>query len=252
MARKTREKSNDGFYVVKISRQNNENIFFDREDYEKIREILKSMKEKYNCSLLAYSFIDVRIDMVVKCFDVSVFVKWFVFYCSKYLKKKYKIEENVFKKRYFLKATDKDEIVEKCVKINNIPVRFHKCDENGNYKYSSFSSYFEKNEFVDISFVFDEIDVEEFFKLHFFLPSIVEENENERIFNMKKAVCEYWGLSDFRDIKYIDNNMKKEVICSLYYDKKYRVRDISKLFGIGRQRVYAILKNSWRKTIDKI
>lgn len=252
MARKTREKSADGFYAVKISRQNGENIFFDSEDYEKIWEILKNAKEKYGCSVLAYSFIENEIDMVLKTPDISAFMKQLVFQCSKYLKNKYKIGENIFKKRYFSRALTKGEIPESVVKIHNIPVKFHKCDENGSYEFSSFSSYFGKNEFVDTDIIFETIKPDDFLTLHYTFKEESEENGEERIFNIKKSICGYLGLSDFREIKYIDKNAKKEVICALYYEKSFRAVDIAKVFGVGRQRVYTILKNSCGKTIDKI
>lgn len=251
MARKIREKSADGFYVVKISRQNGEKIFFDGKDYEKIAEILKNTKEKYGFFVLAYSFTDSEIDMLLKTADLPFVMKQLVFFVSKYLKNKYKIKENIFKKRYFSKAISKSEIVENAVKIHNIPVKLHKCDENGNYEFSSFSDYFENKGIADTKFVFESINSDDFFTLHYILEQEKTENEDERIFKINKAICEYFGLSDFREIKYIDGKMKKEAISMLYYEKNFRVVDIARAFGVGRQRVYGILKNTCVKTIDK-
>lgn len=252
MARKVREKSADDFYLVKISRQNKENIFFDSEDYEKITRILKETKQKYGFFILAYSFIDVSIDILLKAENVSEIMKQFVFRCSRYLKNKYKIEENVFKKRYFCIPVTESEILEKSIVIHNISVKNHKCDENGNYKYSSFDSYFSKNDFVDTDFVFSKASRDEYFVFHYTFSEEVQKNENERIFEMKKYVCDHFGLANFREIKYIDRKMKKEAMDFLYYEKNCRVTDIGKIFNVGRQRVYAVLKNSCRKTIDKV
>ena len=251
MARELREKSNNGFYCVKIQRINSEKIFYSIEDYEKITEILKRTKEKHDFYVLAYCFVDSNVDLLIKSQDISKAVKWFTYSISRYLKRKYNIEENIFKRRFSCVTIDEDKVCENIVKIHNIPVKTHFCDENCNYKYSSFSSYFGNNIFVYTDFVFSQMTITDFFELHYTYTDDFE-SDNERIFKIKKTVCKYLGLADFREIKYIDNDMKKEAIAMLYYKEKCRVIDITKVFNVGRQRVYVILKNSWRKTIDKI
>lgn len=240
----------NSFYYVTIKRAKNEKIFFDREDYVNIIEILKNSSAKYSFCVLAYCFIDTSIDMILKTNDISKSIKWFTFGCSRYLKRKYNIEENVFKKRFLCTEIKENDICKNVVKIHNLPIKSHLCDENCDYEYSSFSSYFHTNVFVDTDLVFSKMSISDFLELHYRYTDDFE-SDNERIFNIKKMVCKYLGLADFREINYIDNSMKKEAIAMLYFEKNCRVTDISKVFGVGRQRVYVILKNSWRKTIDK-
>ncbi len=237
MGRKKRCENPDGFYEIKVLKNEEISYFFEDVDFGCFYDLLKNEKKKNSFEIIAYAFYQSGVDIIIKeenYTQISSFLGNILRLYSSYYKRKYSYEEKVFKSRYHLLNIKKENLSEKVVALHS---RFLSANWNEKDKYSrsSLPEYFLKKEICDINAIYDEISQKDFYLMQY-----DEKNfENE---DLKDYICRFAGIEEYGQIKTVLNSVRDNIIADLYYNKKVGAKKIGELFFMTRQGVYSILK----------
>ena len=165
MPRQARKKSKTGIYHIMLRAVNQQQIFEDSEDYERLLQILKDCKVISGYKLFAYCLMGNHIHLLVQEDKEPVeqvmkrigtrFVYWY--------NVKYQRVGHLFQDRFKSEPVDDDAYFATVVRyIHQNPVKAGLCKHLSEYKYSSYSTFFDSSDLVDKDFVFGIISKELF------------------------------------------------------------------------------------------
>lgn len=169
MPRKTREKSSTGIYHIMVRGINQQNIFEDDEDYEKMKQIIKEVKTISNFQIYAYILMGNHYHILIKVGGEeteqifrrigSRYVYWF--------NAKYKRSGHLFQDRYRSEPIESDEYLLSVLRyIHQNPVKSGICKKAIEYKWGSYKEYIKKQELIDPGFIFELLDKNRFKEYH--------------------------------------------------------------------------------------
>lgn len=169
MPRKAREKSESGIYHVMLRGINKQQIFLDDEDFEKFLWVLHDVKEVSEYKLLAYCLMGNHIHLLLKVGKEPIeqifrrigtkFVYWYNI--------KYQRVGHLFQGRFKSEPIDDESYLFTVIRyIHQNPVKANICDNVGDYRYSSYREYVERNWIVDKDFVLQMMPIREFIRFN--------------------------------------------------------------------------------------
>lgn len=161
MSRPPRILSSTGLYHVIFRGINHLNIFEEKEDYQKILEIIAKLKEKEDMEIYAYCLMTNHVHLFLKEKEIGdikrIMHKMLTTYVVWY-NRKYKRSGSLIGNRYKSEPIEDDKYYFALVRyIHQNPVRAQICKLPEEYKWSSYSDYVskKKNTLTDKSFTLD-------------------------------------------------------------------------------------------------
>ena len=241
MPRRGRKQSGTGVYHVMIRGINQQNIFEDEEDFEKMLQILSIVKAVTKCRIFAYCFMCNHCHLLIKIEGESLeqiikrigvrYVYWF--------NVKYKRTGHLFQDRYKSEAIENDKHMLSVLRyIHQNPLQSGLCTDISDYPWSSYREYIGKKMIVDSSFIFEMISETEFEGFN------KKENAEKHLDNIKtgfrssdaesKEIIE--KISKCRNVaefQQLDSCKQRELI-RVFKDKGVSIRQINRLNGVSK------------------
>ena len=148
---------------------NQQQIFEDREDYEKFLEIVKNCKAICEFKLFAYCLMGNHIHLLIQEGTESL-EQLFKRLCGRFVywyNVKYRRVGHLFQDRFKSEPVDSDEYFFTVLRyIHQNPTKAGLCKSVEDYAYSSYMEYFNENSFVDRDYVLNLMTMDEFVGLN--------------------------------------------------------------------------------------
>lgn len=165
MPRQARRKSESGIYHIMLRGINQQQIFEDREDYEKFLQILKDCKAVSEYKLFAYCLMGNHIHLLIQEDKEPIeqvikrlatrFVYWYNI--------KYQRVGHLFQDRFKSEPVEDDAYFMTVIRyIHQNPVKAGLCKNVREYEYSSYKNFFDNSNLIDKNFVLGIIPIELF------------------------------------------------------------------------------------------
>ena len=239
MGRRAREISETRLYHIVFRGINKQHIFEESVDYNKMKSILKEIKEEMKFEIYVYCFMTNHVHILLKESkrgDISLIMKRLLTKYARYYNRKYKRSGALIANRYKSQPVDVDEYFLAVVRyIHQNPVKAKMVNKIEEYSWSSYCEYlFDKSGLADKEFVTKMLTKEEFEEFHQF--------EEENIFTVddkikvsdegiRRDIIKRYGYepSAIGSLKQSERNV---IISGLR--QKYSIRQIERVTGISR------------------
>ena len=241
MPRQARRKSESGIYHIMLRGINQQQIFEDREDFEKFLQILKDCKAISEFKIFAYCLMGNHIHLLIQEMKEPIeqimkriggrFVYWYNI--------KYQRVGHLFQDRFKSEPVEDDAYFLTVLRyIHQNPIKAGLSKKIEDYKHSSYCEFLNSNYVIDCDFVFNIIDKEQFIdfnnKTSFEkcldiedrpLIKVTDEQAQKIIYKISKCknATEFQAL----DIKFRDKYLKK------FRENGLSIRQISRLTGVS-------------------
>lgn len=249
MPRVARKKSRTGIYHVMLRGVDRQQIFDERNDYEKLLQLLKKQKEADGFKVYAYCIMSNHVHLLLKEGAKSLSGS------IKVISASYAIWYNVKNDRvgHLFQSRFKSEVVEtpgsllRVVRyIHRNPVKAGICQSVSHYKYSSFPEYiFGRKEIID----YDEIM--KFQNKTTFIKYNETENDDEFMDIPEKRVVRFsdenaleliYCLTECRSVTEFQRLTEEDKVknIKLLREKGMSVRQLNRLTGVNRRKITKI------------
>jgi len=220
---------------------NQQNIFEDDEDCEKMLQILSDVKVVSKCSIFAYCLMGNHCHLLLKVGDEKLeqiikrigarYVYWFNI--------KYKRTGHLFQNRYRSEAVENDGYLLGVLRyIHQNPQQAGLCKGLSDYPWSSYKEYVGTQKIVDSSFIFELVskkEFEEFNRKEIAGKHLEHKKTAFRVSDTEaKAIMkEISKCTTAAGFQHIDSSRQREFI-KLFKDKGLSIRQINRLTGISK------------------
>ena len=238
MPRTQRKKSSTGIYHVVFRGINKQQIFEDKEDYDRFLSLLKQYQSICGYTMYAYCLMPNHIHLLIKEGKEDLgkifkrigasFVYWYNL--------KYSRVGHLFQDRYKSEAVEDDAYLLTVIRyIHRNPVKAGLCSEPEDYCYSSFPQY-ETDPLIDSGFIFDMIGQDEFYRYQHIRNDDVcldiEEQEKKRLTDQeaKRIMAEKYHCGSASEFQAADKTTQEQLLHSLL-SSGGSLRQISRLTG---------------------
>ena len=239
MSRLARTISESGVYHILFRGVNQQNIFEETADFNKLKETILIVKKDMEFEIYAYCFMSNHVHIVMKeknQGDISLIMKRILTKYARWYNIKYGRNGALIANRYKSVPVEIDEYFLNLIRyIHQNPIKAGiaiKCED---YLYSSYNEYLNKDELTDTDFLLQMIDQNEFEKYH-----LETENINFRVTDSKKKTDEEvllilkknHKIENPHEISKLPKSERNKILATLKDD--YPVRQLQRLTGISR------------------
>ena len=239
MSRLARTISESGVYHILFRGVNQQNIFEETADFNKLKETILIVKKDMEFEIYAYCFMSNHVHIVMKeknQGDISLIMKRILTKYARWYNIKYGRSGALIANRYKSVPVEIDEYFLNLIRyIHQNPIKAGiaiKCED---YLYSSYNEYLNKDEITDTDFLLQMIDQNEFEKYH-----LETENINFRVTDSKKKTDEEvllilkknHKIENPHEISKLPKSERNKILATLKDD--YPVRQLQRLTGISR------------------
>ena len=239
MPRQARRKSKSGIYHIMLRGINQQQIFEDSEDFEKILQILKDCKAVSEYKLFAYCLMGNHIHLLVQEDKEPIeqvmkriatrFVYWYNI--------KYQRVGHLFQDRFKSEPVEDDAYFMTVIRyIHQNPIKAGLCKNISDYKYSSYNKFFCHSDLIDKDFVLEIIPIEIFEKFN-------SEKANDKCLEIddkpvvrvtdeqaQKIIFRYSKCTSVAEFQHIESTLKEKYIKKIH-ESGVSIRQIARLCG---------------------
>ena len=242
MPRKVRKQSKSGVYHIMIRGINQQRIFEDEEDFEKLLLTLIDTKAISEFKIFAYCLMSNHFHLLIKEGKESleqIFKRLGARYVYWY-NMKYKRTGHLFQDRFKSEPIEDDSHLLTVLRyIHQNPQKANLCEELEEYKWSSYREYIGgKSRLIDTEFVFEIFDIYKF----------IEFNKQETDVKFLENEEKHYRLSDdeakdiIKNISKCENTFEFQELDLLirknfikrFKEKGLSIRQISRLTGVSK------------------
>lgn len=239
MSRISRRYSQSGVYHILFRGVNQQNIFEEKADYNKLKETIAIIKKEMGFEIYAYCLMSNHVHMVLKeknDRDISLIMKRILTKYARWYNLKYGRSGALIANRYKSVPVEIDEYFLHLIRyVHQNPLKAGIVQNLCEYPYSSYVEYMGDSELTDTNFIFEMIDKKEFEEFH-----QCAEEMNFRVADSKKktdceAYCEIREKYEIENPKEI-GKMKKEDRNNILSElkKEFPVRQLQRITGVSR------------------
>ena len=235
MSRKPRKLTATGIYHVIIRGIDHQNIFYDDEDRLFFIGRLKRYTKQLDISVYSYCLMDNHVHLLIGNANpnLALLMKKIGVSYVYYFNKKYKRSGQLLQDRYKSECVEDDEYLKVLIRyILKNPDKAGICTFN-KYKWNSFNSYCNRNDFVNTSYIMDifggAIQFNKFMSLR--EKDICMEYENKKLISDDMLI-------DFIKSQFFIKNPRN--ICKYNFDKQKKIINEIKLYGIPVRQISRI------------
>ena len=244
MARQARRKSESGIYHVMLRGINKQQIFFDRQDYNKFIKILIECKKISKFELFAYCLMDNHIHLLIgeKDEDISLIMKRIECRFVYWYNVKYQRVGHLFQDRFRSEAVENDEYF-LCVLryIHQNPLKAGLVNNCEDYEFSSYRWYQENGILIDKEKALSMIKPEQFQDFHYQFDenSYLEFSDSKIVLTDEKAEIiakEIISSAQVTNLKELGKKSRNDLIRSLK-SRGLTIRQITNYTGLTKYEV---------------
>ncbi len=238
MPRQARKKSESGIYHIMLRGINKQEIFREKEDYQRFIDGLKKYKPVSGYRIYGYCLMSNHVHILLKIGqeDVGIILKRIAGSYVYWYNRKYDRVGPLFQDRFKSEPVDSDEYFLTVLRyIHQNPVKAGLCKNLGDYEYSSYNEYINRRDDpVDIDFAYSILGTEDF---TVFNNAINDDKcldyDEKRRFTDKEAEVILERLLNGRTIEEIINCEEKEKLIRDMKEEGLSIRQISRLTGLS-------------------
>ena len=245
MPRRAREKSSTGIYHVMLRGINGQIIFEDKEDYEKLVQIIIDYKDVCEYEIYAYCFMSNHIHLLIKEGREElgiVFRRIGASYVYWY-NRKYKRSGHLFQDRYKSEAVKNDKYLLTVLRyIHQNPIKAGIENDIRKYPWSSYNEYLAKNVMCDTKFILSIFLEDEKKAIELFKKFNVQENngkcleyeERVRIDDTEatKIIIKVARVENTTQVQSLEKEKRNKIIEELK-NRGLSIRQIERLTGVS-------------------
>ena len=239
MSRLARAISESGVYHILFRGVNQQNIFEEDADFNKLKETIATVKQDLGFEVYAYCFMSNHVHIVLKeksFGDISLIMKRILTKYARWYNIKYGRSGALIANRYKSVPVEIDEYFLHLIRyVHQNPVKAGIVDKVENYPYSSYVEYVNKSDLTDTDFLLQMISVEEFVDYH----QEIEEM-NFRVTDSKKKTDEdvlmflkkNYKIDNPKSISKFSKVDRDKILAEL--KKEFPIRQLQRITGISR------------------
>ena len=254
MSRQARKLSQSGLYHIIFRGIGKQNIFEEKEDYDKLKKIILKSKQEMKMELYAYCFMTNHVHLFIReneIGDISKFMKKILSHYATWFNVKYLRSGALFNNRYKSEPVENERYFLRLTRyIHQNPLKAFMVNDLSKYQYSSYHDYTaNNNSFTDIDFLLNMLcetrndAIEEFIRLH-----ETDEEENFEITESQRKNPEYirriiMSATDGKEpgeIKFMDKKKRDSLIIKLVFENHISKSALERLTGISRGTIIRI------------
>ncbi|MCH5187176.1 MAG: transposase [Oscillospiraceae bacterium] len=244
MSRAARALSESGIYHIMFRGVNDQNIFLDEHDYEKLAETIADLKADMNFRLYAYCFMENQVHLLLhekKPGDISGIMKRMLTKYARWFNIKYHRSGALMANRYKSKAAPVDEYFPALVRyIHQNPVKAGAARSPGEYRWSSYNDYIEGLGLADTDLMLGMVSRQEFIAFHevmgemeFTVSLGTRKTDDElRLYLARRGIKEPGSVAE------LNIEARNELVSRL--KEEFSERQISRVTGLARGTVARI------------
>lgn len=239
MSRLSRTISGSGVYHILFRGVNQQNIFEEASDYEKLKETILIVKEEMGFEIYAYCFMSNHVHIVLKeknAGDISLIMKRILTKYARWYNIKYGRSGALIANRYKSVPIEIDEYFLQLIRyVHQNPVKAGIVNEIGEYPYSSYGEYIRVGELTNTTFLLEMISKKEFVEYHKEI-----DNFEFRVTDSKKKTDEdvlmflrkHYNIDNAKSIGKLPKVERDEILAEM--KKTYPVRQLQRITGVSR------------------
>ena len=170
MSRLARTISESGVYHILFRGVNQQNIFEEEADFNKLKEIISTVKEDLKFEIYAYCFMSNHVHIVLKeknIGDISQIMKRVLTKYARWYNIKYGRSGALIANRYKSVPVEINEYFLHLIRyVHQNPIKAGIVEKCKDYTYSSFVEYIKEKEITDTNFLLQMISREELINYH--------------------------------------------------------------------------------------
>ena len=239
MSRLARNISQSGVYHILFRGVNQQNIFEEASDFEKLKETIAIVKQDLHFEIYAYCFMSNHVHIVLKektLGDISLIMKRILTKYARWYNIKYGRSGALIANRYKSVPVEIDEYFLHLIRyVHQNPIKAGIIDKIENYPYSSFKEYINKAELTDTNFLLKMISIEEFIDYHkeieimkFRVTDSKRKTDEDVLMFLKKN----YNIDNPKSISKFSKIERNKILAEL--KKEFSVRHLQRITGISR------------------
>jgi len=239
MSRLARTISESGVYHVLFRGVNQQNIFEEDADFNKLTETIATVKRDLGFEIYAYCFMSNHVHIVLKeksVGDISLIMKRILTKYARWYNIKYGRSGALIANRYKSVPVEIDEYFLNLIRyVHQNPIKAGIVNRVENYPYSSFLEYVTESNLTDTDFALQMIGLEEFIDYHqeieemnFRVTDSKKKTDEEVLIFLKKN----YKIDNPKMISKFSKSDRDKILVDL--KKKFPIRQLQRLTGISR------------------
>ena len=239
MSRAARTMSRSGVYHILFRGVNQQNIFEEKADYEKLKEAIIKVKEEMEFEIYAYCLMSNHVHMVLKekeVGDISLIMKRILTKYARWYNIKYGRSGALIANRYKSIPVEVDEYFIPLIRyIHQNSIRAGIVESLEEYPHSSYIEYVGEEKIADTSFLFGIMEKDRFVAYHkeidgvkFVVSDSTKKTDEEVLIYLKKA----YKIENPKNIAKMSKLERNEILAEL--KKHFPVRQLQRLTGVSR------------------
>ena len=239
MSRIARNISESGVYHILFRGVNQQNIFEEESDFNKLKETIMTVKQDLHFEIYAYCFMSNHVHIVLKeenSGDISLIMKRILTKYARWYNIKYGRSGALIANRYKSVPVEIDEYFLHLIRyVHQNPIKAGIAEKIENYPYSSFKEYLGEGDFTDKEFLLQMINLKEFIDYHqemetmnFRVTDSKRKTDEDVLMFLKKR----YDVDNPKSISKYSKIERDKILAEL--KKEFPVRHLQRITGISR------------------
>ena len=239
MSRASRNYSQSGVYHILFRGVNQQSIFEEKADYDKLKETILMVKEEMNFEIYAYCFMSNHVHLVLKekkDKDISLIMKRILCKYARWYNLKYGRSGALVANRYKSAPVEIDEYFLSLIRyVHQNPVKAGISQNLIDYPHSSYAEYMKESNITDTDLVFEMIGKTEFEEFHKCIETIefrVTDSKKKTDEEIHFLIRKKYGIENAKDISKMKKEERNKILLEL--KQEYPIRQLQRITGVSR------------------
>lgn len=239
MSRLARTISESGVYHILFRGVNQQNIFEEASDFEKLKETIATVKQDLHFEIYAYCFMNNHVHIVLKeksLGDISLIMKRILTKYARWYNIKYGRSGALIANRYKSVSVEIDEYFLQLIRyVHQNPIKAGIAEKVEDYPYSSFIEYINESDLTNTDFLLQMISLKEFVDYHEEIEIMkfrVTDSKRKTDEDVLMFLKRHYNIENPQNISKFSKIDRNKILAEL--KKEFSVRHLQRITGISR------------------
>jgi len=239
MSRLARTISESGVYHILFRGVNQQNIFEEASDYEKLKETIATVKKDLKFEIYAYCFMSNHVHIVLKeknNGDISLIMKRILTKYARWYNIKYGRSGALIANRYKSVPVEIDEYFLQLIRyVHQNPIKTGIVNKIDAYPHSSYVEYINDSELTNTTFLFEMISKNEFIDYHKEIGSMefrVTDSKKKTDEDVLMFLKKHYNIDNAKSIGKLPKVERDRILADM--KKSFPVRQLQRITGVSR------------------
>ena len=239
MSRLARTISESGVYHILFRGVNQQNIFEEASDFEKLKETIATVKQDLHFEIYAYCFKNNHVHIVLKeksLGDISLIMKRILTKYARWYNIKYGRSGALIANRYKSVPVEIDEYFLQLIRyVHQNPIKAGIAEKVEDYPYSSFIEYINESDLTNTDFLLQMISLKEFVDYHEEIEIMkfrVTDSKRKTDEDVLMFLKRHYNIENPQNISKFSKIDRNKILAEL--KKEFSVRHLQRITGISR------------------